>query len=410
MATRNLFRFVSVRPPTAAEARRACRLVDGDSATEFVKAVRERQREHEESLERARRAVSVALIESDDYFTRSDAWKDLRPLRRRFQKLIARACRPDGEPDEAPEGGTVEREGEDATGEGEDAAGEGETFAEQVRDWVVDDLDSFAEAKSVLWRSYYANVLVPDLRPNDRGEMVDWIRILDAVERLDPGSGDPAWRYDKRACACVERLERARVHIPQELFAEKPPPDSPPDRPQDDTEDYKRSYQHRLERLQAARSAVDDLYRRKVSALRLADLNEPRRPEREEPARERPEAEDAPGSGGQPARARQAPWLLTDQDADAHAELAAELERLGVPMPGALVSEVTDALDQAIAADTTALVELESRVDLLGIGTAMTVARGTRRGFQPGPRDGDRANQRPGVDAVDAEPGEDENR
>ena len=90
MPTRNLFRFISVRPPIAAGDDDACRLINEQAGADFVEVVAARQREHNESLPVARRAVSAAVIDSADYFTRSSTWADLRPLRERFQDLIDR--------------------------------------------------------------------------------------------------------------------------------------------------------------------------------------------------------------------------------------------------------------------------------------------------------------------------------
>lgn len=71
MATRNLFRFVSVRPPIPATVDDACRLINKEAGAQFVEEVMIRRRKHKESLEVARRAVSLAFIESAEHFARS---------------------------------------------------------------------------------------------------------------------------------------------------------------------------------------------------------------------------------------------------------------------------------------------------------------------------------------------------
>lgn len=384
MVTRNLFRFVSVRPPFSAASNDACRLINKEAGAQLVEEVSTRQREHGESLQVARRAVSVEFIESAEYFVRSDVWKDLRPLLQHFQDLVAEACRTEEEPDE---GGVEAAERET-----------GSTFDEQVRGWVVDDPDSFADAKDILWRSYYANALAPELRPNDRPEMLDWIRVLAAFVRLRPLSEDGEWRYDEEGCACVEQLSRARVSMPHELFTEIPPSDPVPDKPKDPVKEDIAALRTSLERLDAARRDLDRLYRRKISMLRLAPPHDPERGDTEATRSERAEAGDGAGSatGSEGARSVRPPWLLTEEDADQLPVLGAELDRLGVPLAGSLVPEVAGALDEAIAADTAALAALESHVDVLGIGPTMALVRRTVRGFPAGPRGG----------AVNAEPAE----
>jgi hypothetical protein len=379
MATRNLFRFVSVRPPKSATVDDSCRLTNKEAGERFVEEVSTWQREHEASLRVARRAVSVTAIESADYFARSDTWKDLRPLLNYFQYFIAAMCRKEEKPDKDADVEATSRE-----------------IGEKVRGWVVDAPDSFATAKKILWRSYYANALVPELRPNDRAEMLDWIRVLAALERLRPPSEDAEWRYDEEACACVERLNRARVNLPYELFAETLPSDPIPKKPEEDpVEEEIVALRASLKRLNIARRDLDQLYRRKVNALRLAPP--PDREHGDAGARPgRAEAGDDAGSAtaGQGPRSVPPPWLLTEEDAAELPELGAELDRLGVPLSGSLLPEVAGALDEAIAADTAALAALESRVDVLGIGPTMALARRTARGLRPAPRGGSRSVER----------------
>lgn len=372
MATRNVFRFVSVRPPISAAEDGACRLINMEAGEQFVANVSAWQREHAESLEVARRAVSVELLESAEYFVRSDVWKDLRPLRKPIQDLVARMCRTDDGADEA------------APGENES------TIDEEVRRWVVGDSDSFADARFVLWRSYFANALAPELRPNDRPEMLDWIRIMASLERLRPPADDADWRYDEESCACVERLNRARVNMPYELFNEMPPSDPVPDKPKDPVDDDIVDLRASLGRLKAARRDLDLFYRRKINALRMAP----------EPDREHRDAEAAPpqpAEGGDDLpvvavagefRDFRPPWILTEEDAEQLADVGAELHRLGVPLAGSLLPEVTGALDDAIAAETSALLGLESRVDVVGAGETMAAVRRTVRGFGAARRDG----------------------
>src|SRR5262245_30192900 len=92
MATRNLFRFVSVRPPLSEVSDDDCRLINRAAGAAFVEEVSTWQQGHDESLQVARRAVAEAVIESADYFVRSDVWEDLRPLLVRFQDFIAKVC------------------------------------------------------------------------------------------------------------------------------------------------------------------------------------------------------------------------------------------------------------------------------------------------------------------------------
>jgi hypothetical protein len=369
-----LFRFVSIRPPIPQVVDEGCRLINRAAGAQFVEEVSTRQHKHKESLQAARRAVSVAFIESADYFVRDDTWQDLRPLRKYFQDLVRGICRTENEAGGDPDVEVALRE-------------IASTLGGQVRDWVGSD--SFANVKNSLWWSYYANALVPEARPNDRPEMLDWIRVLAALERLRPAPGDAELRYEE-SCACVERLSRARVNMPQELFAETPPPDPVPDKPKDPVQGDIVALRASIERLDAARRNLDQLYRRKVSKLRLAPWSNPERGDAEAARPERAEAGDgAPSAAGSEGVAGvPPPWLLTEEDAEQLPDLGAELDRLGVPLAGSLVPEVASALDEAIASDTAALAALESRVDVLGIGPTMALVRRTVRGFRPPPRGG----------------------
>jgi hypothetical protein len=358
MATQNLFKFVAVRPPISAQADDTCRLVNVEAGVRFVEEVADRRRKHEQSLPVARRAVAVAFIESEDYFAHNDIWAELRPLRKQLQDSIAGLC--------ADDGPAVQIDAD---------------IGIRFRGWAVDEPDSFLLAKNLLWRSYYANALAPAVRPHDRPEMLDWIRILASLERLGPPPGDSGQRSDAESCACIARLNRARVNMPHELFAETPPADPVPDKPQDPEEKKIAVLRASLGRLAAARSELERLHRRKVARLRLAPPPEPEpgRGDGDSAQRERPQA----GAGD--LRVVRPPWLLTEEDAEGAADLGTELDRLGIPLAGSLVAEAAEALNQAIAAHTAALTTLESHVDVLGIGPTMTLARRTVRRFIPGP-------------------------
>jgi hypothetical protein len=358
MATRNLFKFVAVRPPISAPTDDTCRLVNVEAGVHFVEEVTDRQREHEESLPVARRAVAVAFIESEDYFARNDIWAELRPRRQQLQDFIAGLCADD-----------------------EPAVQIAADIGVRVRSWAADEPDSYLRAKNLLWRSYYANALAPAVRAHDRPEMLDWIRILASLERLGPPPDNPGQRPDTEACSCIARLNRARVNMPHELFAETPPADPVPDKPQDQDAKKIAVLRASLERLTAARSELERLHRRKVARLRLAPPPEPEPGRGDGDAAQREQAQ----AGAEDLRVVRPSWLLTEEDAEDAADLGAELDRLGIPLAGSLVAEAAEALNQAIAADTAALTTLESHVDVLGIGPTMTLASRTVRRFIPGP-------------------------
>ncbi|MEV7003300.1 hypothetical protein AB0N62_37305 [Streptomyces sp. NPDC093982] len=348
MSSRNLFKFVSVRPPVPAVSDDACRLVNKEAGSAFVKDVEDWRQGHTgKSLQQARRTVSVEFLKSPQYFARNDIWKDLRPLRRNLQDYLARLCRPEG------------KKGDPETAQQETAAA---ALGEQARVWL--DPERFAAAKSVLWRSYYANALAPEVRPGDRPEMLDWIRVLAALERLRPPPDEADWRYDPEGCACVARLSRARVNLPHELFTDAPEPTPVPQRPEDSIEEDIARLRDSLAGLLGARRNLDRFYRRRIGRLRL----EPR-----------------PGDDDVTVGP---PWLLTEEDADPLRDVVAELNRLGTPFDGSLVPHVVQVLDEAIASDTAALAVLESRVEVQGIG-AMALARRTVRGLRAPGQDQD---------------------
>jgi hypothetical protein len=163
VATRNLFRFVSVRPPIPAAADDPCRLINAETGAQFVADVMAWQEKYEESLYAARRAVSVEFIESAEYFARNDTWNDLRPELKRFQDLIAQICRKSKEPDgEVDIGEAPDTEEEPAAAA---PAAVDSTFSQEAQRWVNDGYRSFGYAENALWRSYYANALAPELTP-----------------------------------------------------------------------------------------------------------------------------------------------------------------------------------------------------------------------------------------------------
>jgi hypothetical protein len=372
MATRNLFRFVSVRPPDAVAVEDACRLVNAAAAARFVDEVRAWQHAHNETLHAACRAVSISLIESHVYFAGNDTWEGLRPLLPQFQDFVARLCRTKSEP-ETTEDGRRQRRGR--------AREADEVPPPRQVESALDNPDAFGLAKHTLWLSYYANVLAPELRPNDRPEMLDWIRVLAALERLRPSQDGEEWRYDGAICDCVARLNSGRVNMPHELFAETPPPDPAPDDPKDPTDDEILVLRASLERLHAARRRLDQLYRYKVGRLRLESPE--REPDDVENGRGAADGGAATAAGSEAVRPLRPLWLLTDDDAEAVPDVAEELGRLGLPLAGSIVPEAAEALDEAITARTAELAALESTVDILGVGPTMAVARRTRRGLKP---------------------------
>ncbi|NNN32158.1 hypothetical protein HLK59_17670 [Streptomyces sp. S3(2020)] len=340
MVVRNLFKFVSVRPPAPAAADDTCSLVNRTAGDEFVKEVEAWRKAHQgTSLRQARRTVSADLIRSSQYFARSDVWKDLRPLSKNMRDYLGRLCRTEGQ-------NWVESRESSAA-----------VLREQVRA-LIDDPDRFAEAKRIVWRSYYANALAPEIRPGDRPELLDWIRILAAVERLRPPQDEADWRYDAEGCACVARLDTARVNLPHELFVEPPGATPVPEKPDDSLEEDIARLVESIGRLRAARRNLDQFYRRRIGRLRLDPL---------------PDDDDV---------VLRPPWLLTGDDADPLRDVATELRRLGLPFEGAIVPEVAQVLDEEIAADTAALTVLQTRVEVRGIG-AQALARRTVRGLHP---------------------------
>jgi hypothetical protein len=163
--------------------------------------------------------------------------------------------------------------------------------------------------------------------------------------------------------------------MPSELFVDAPPPDPIPEKPEDLVENEVVVVRASLDRLDAARRALDQLYKREVSALRLQPTAaELRDAETDGPEGAPVENGTQSAAGSQVAQDARPPWLLTEEDADELADLRSELDRPGVPLAGSFVREVANALDEAIAADTATLAAMEARVDILGIGLAKLLA------------------------------------
>lgn len=367
MEARNLFRFVSVRPPVPAQFELDCRLENAEAGAAFVAEVAAHRADHRESLPEARRAVAEAVIGSDQYFARSEVWKSLRPLRTQILDLLAELC---AEQDD--------EHGDDAELRNDDATRLFSTIAAD---------DGGAGARQILWRSYYANVLAPEIRPNDRPEMLDWLRIVTALQKVQPPPEREDERWVPEGCACVNRLWTSRVVLPQELFVDRPIDTPVPEQPPEPALQDGDRIRGVIEELVVFRGGLDRLYQARLSSLRLAGARRASpgaQPVGDAEGREAA-ADGTSAAGSQPARRTPPPWVITEDDADRLPKLPTSFDRLGIQLAGASLPELTNRLDELIAEQMATLMELESQVDVLGVGPTMTLVRRTGRGFRASP-------------------------
>jgi hypothetical protein len=355
-SSRNLFRFISVRPPVFEEPTAECRLLDEGASRDFVDLVDEVQGEGD-TYEEARAEAARRVMYSDVYFTRHGRWQQLRPLRRALLELLHAAA---------------EEEGEQPDDEARDLLS-GVIDPSELDAWISSD--DYADLRHALWLSYIANVAAPNDRAHDRGEMVDWTRILVFLEALAHDRPD--------VNQCARQLRRARVEIPPELFLpvdreEEPEPEEPDDPRRGRLEELRDS----LRRHHRARAQLEELHAAKVAGVRMAAMR-PGRPLEEsgERGEDREDREDRPGRAEGGMDRRLVPWRLSEDDLSGRDELRDELDRLGLPVDGTYIGEVAARIDQTMGDETSELEDLTTMDDVVGIGSTLSMIRRTQRAF-----------------------------
>jgi hypothetical protein len=355
----NVFRFVAVRPPRLEEAAVGHRLDDREAGRAIVDDVERRMKENRESLPTARRAVGAAILESPEYFTQHEDWQRLRPSREALADTLHRASRGDGWNDTRRRLERIVVQAFPGT---------------DLSEWLHST--TFTELASVLWRSYFANVLADDRRPHDRPELLTWLRAVELFsvfreESLrDMHGHTESDRRDELLTAFARWLIRARAHMPVRLFRERPALDVEREQPVDPSEERITELRAAIEHAAKAQEQLEEAYRAKLARLR-EDMRSV------EPDETIPEgAPQTAGGGLEPA---DRPWRLTEADVSGHAELVAALSRLGFSTDRLLVMEVSSALTKALQRDISELQDLVSHSDVLGFGQTLAVIGRTHR-------------------------------
>jgi hypothetical protein len=155
------------------------------------------------TLDVARRAAVTEFLASPDYVPRSPAWRGLLEL---HGPLAAEPGTAALTPDPGAVRSGIERILSRHFGSGFDL----KQFARS---------DEFHKLRTDLWNSYYANVALPDRRPQDRSLLEFWIKLFEVIARV---SADYPW---------VPAMEAMRPVIPFVLVHEKRPKPEPPDQP-----------------------------------------------------------------------------------------------------------------------------------------------------------------------------------
>lgn len=349
-SNRNLFRFVALRPPVVEEREPERRLVDHEAADDFVADVQARFEQSEMTWGAARVATGQDVLDSDTYFTRHPGWQPLRPLRDALLVVMYES--------------TAERTVDPAREASEVLAPVlGGRYLEQ---WTTSD--EYADLRRALWRSYFANIVAPGDRAHDRVEILDWARLLVFLESIAGG--------DVYASERARRLMRARFEVPSELFMRSTREVEGPEAEEQVAVEEGRVDELRelLGRHEAARSQLEAIHRQKLARIRMAGRPSP------QPVEEMEEraGENEPGyaEGGMERSA--VPWRLTEDDLAGHDELRAELERLRLPVDGTYIGEISAAIDQQMADETSELTELTTTEAVVGVGARMSVIRTTR--------------------------------
>ena len=358
MKSTNVFRFVSLRPPNVAPVTTEFSVADREAAPAIVDKVKEETRRRK-NYEAARHEVGRQILESDDYFVRSPLWEEIRPAWPKVRELLSAL-----EAAKDPAHDDFADEAEDLL-----KGRLGDKF--DLDKWLKGD-EVVARAR-VLWKSYYAAVLT-ELRGQDRGEILDWIRFLHLLALR----GKP-----ERFAAAARRATRLRAAVPVELVALEPTPppaDQPPHDPPDDKEGVE--IERRIGILTETRQAFAKLFERKLRLftqlevgpfVRAAVAVPGPRPEADERKRQGAGAV-AESSGADLIKA--APWRINAEDVDRYGEHLDVLHDLGLDPLVRTIPEITQAIDERVALLEARRFELQAAGSVLGAGK--TFVRVTR--------------------------------
>lgn len=340
--TGNLFRFISVRPPEPLDSEDRPVLDKKQVADDVIDRVRKKQKNERLPLEIARARVGDEIISSRNYYSTAPVWQALRFRWPKFRRLLENALK--------------EPHRDDFLVAMEGALSETAEDRLDLLAWIKSEHAD--ELKMTLWVSYYANVLSPWRRPVDREELTGWIKVFHLLDAALIGNG--AFTRAARV------LPEARPAIPDVLFVplaefDVEQPEAPAPEPVDQIQDY----EQRLERLELAREQLDAIRSSKLARIQQIELVE------EHPKSRKPEerkGETPEFATGRPAGMVDPPWRLTEADIEHHELLQDVLRELRVHPTIDSIPDAISHIEETIATELSALVNLVEQETLVGAG------------------------------------------
>lgn len=225
--------------------------------------------------------------------------------------------------------------------------------------------ENYHNFKQSLWLSFYATVLNPYERLQDREIVTTWLLFLYPLE------ADAVETFETR----LQHLRRTRPAVPCAFFVAAPgyeEPQKPKERPEDPSKKRWKEIQNRIAELQEARRALSDLFTAKLQRFeQIQPVEEPVKPV--EPEKDR--APIAASTGSRVDLVHGAPWRITVEDLKAYAEPLSAARTVGILPETATLPEVINRLDTEIASLTAESDTLGEREELMLVGKSFVHVR-----------------------------------
>jgi hypothetical protein len=293
MNANNIFKFVSVRPPVL-DTREDPRFIGNDRQREIIDRLRkELARTHD--LDRARLSLGSELMADPNYYTTQADWKSLRVS--------------------TTDAASILRDMSATPDEGEfESRVQSLFFTDGVN--LPSDLRTFLESDvydgliSSLWLSYYATVLNPVPRSQDREEMLVWFQLFELLKLVGTKQEFPA---------AVAQARRTRPAVPMEFYRMTEPGRVSPAAPSrgtprsDPNRDRILQLRQQISDLQSARDQLNSAYANKLSAFRTIAAPRAKPAVETTPVAQKPSERKAPGMATYAGLAN-APWRVAPQD------------------------------------------------------------------------------------------------
>lgn len=308
MKTDNVFRFVALRGPDPREGRASPTVLLEDDES-FVDEIRRRVAAGEVP-ERARAAVASEFMNSERYVTRNSVWLRLMQVQERVERLLEDARSSPSAPNFRL---ALQRLLE--------------AFFEPGLDLErLVQSDTFREMRLDFWNSYYSNVILSKRRPQDRADLLFWIRLIDLIPNLWDDAG-----FEQR----LRDLETARPVAPHELAPVLEKVGEKGSQPGQQAEEIVRQRRLKIEALESeleqTRAALADV--RAVYRARLSEAET--KASALDPLKQKPQGDPLAGH-------RDAPWQLKESDLKPGTREA--LKSLGLPVTHTTAPELLRAL------------------------------------------------------------------